>query len=77
MLAYQFTCIQCSYTLLTDVDYLLRMHASLVRHYGIIVNTISLAGRSTWSFAYKGIPGCIPLIRVNIPLKKPVALYYL
>ena len=54
LLAYNFSCIHRSHLMMVDVDYLSRMHNSLVKSHVVIANRLSLADRSKRPAAYSG-----------------------
>ena len=53
LLAYSFSCIHRSHTMMVDVDYLSRIHDILIEKHTILANTWSLVDRAARPCAYK------------------------
>ena len=53
LLAYSFSCIHRSHTMMIDVDYLSRMHDKLVKNHTMLANAWSLADRAALPCVYK------------------------
>ena len=52
LLAYNFSCIHRSHSIMVDVDYLSRMHNELIKSHVSIANRLSLVDRATRPEAY-------------------------
>ena len=53
LLAYSFSCIHRSHTMMVDVDYLSRMHDNLFKKHTLLANAWSLVDRAAHPCAYK------------------------